>query len=150
MPSAFGSGDRDQKRAELKERQERDAAEAWAKKQAAIKEEKRLADVRNFASEESYPSLGGMAKPVAKAPVLNFKKTVEEMAARVAAEEENQRKFQEALGPVMKAPAKRREIMTRNLDDGPEDYDGPEEEEDDGEFNADLGSNRRRGDKGIW
>jgi hypothetical protein len=43
-------------------------------------------------------------------------------------------------------------IGTRCYDDGPEDYDGPDEgeEEEEGEFNAELTSNRRRGDKGVW
>jgi hypothetical protein len=42
-------------------------------------------------------------------------------------------------------------IGTRCFDDGPEDYDGPEEGEEEGEeFNAHLTSDRRRGDKGVW
>ena len=42
-------------------------------------------------------------------------------------------------------------IGTRCYDDGPEDYDGPEEgEEEENEFNANLTSDRRRGDKGVW
>jgi hypothetical protein len=44
-------------------------------------------------------------------------------------------------------------IGTRCYDDGPEDYDGPEEgeeEEEESEFNANLTSDRRRGDKGVW
>jgi len=45
-------------------------------------------------------------------------------------------------------------IGTRCYDDGPEDYDGPEEDEEEGEeeseFNANLTSDRRRGDKGVW
>ena len=44
-------------------------------------------------------------------------------------------------------------IGTRCYDDGPEDYDGPEEGEEEGEegeFNANLTSDRRRGDKGVW
>lgn len=154
MPSAFGGGDRDNKRAEAKAAADREAAAAWAKKQADIKEEKRRADVSNFASEESYPSLGA-AKLVAKAPPpLNFKKTVEEMASRVAAQEEQQARRDAAVSPVKKVQQRQsqaRSSIYRNTDDGPEDYDGPEEgEEDDGEFNADMYSTRRRGDKGIW
>jgi len=43
-------------------------------------------------------------------------------------------------------------IGTRCYDDGPEDYDGPEEGEEgeESEFNANLTSDRRRGDKGVW
>jgi len=52
-----------------------------------------------------------------------------------------------------------RYIPTRCYDDGfGEDYDGPDEgegeddeiDESAGEFNADLGRSRRRGDNGIW
>jgi len=158
MPAAFGGGDRDKKRIEAKATAARESASVWAKKQADIKEEKRLADLCNFTSEESYPSLGGpslgSSKPVAKAPpLLNFKKTVEEMAVRVAADEEQQARRAAAIGPVKKVlpPAP----YTHYGDDGPEDYDGPDEggeegEEGNGEFNAEIYSTRRRGDKGIW
>jgi hypothetical protein len=49
---------------------------------------------------------------------------------------------------------KKHVFITRYGDDGPEDYDGPPEEdydeEEEEEFNADIVSTRRRGDKGIW
>jgi hypothetical protein len=161
MPSAFGSGDRDVKRAEAAERAAREAATARAKKIEADKEAKRLADASNFASEESYPSLGGGAKPVVKPVALNFKKTVEVMATRAAAEEASALHRRDAHEDYMRSiattgRAKAKAVTAKYYDDyesesGEMAYAGDEEdEESDGEFNADVGSTRRRGDKGIW
>ena len=157
MPAAFGSGDRDAKRAEAAERAAREAATARAKKIEADKEAKRVADASNFASEESYPSLGGGAKPVSKPVTLNFRKTVAEMATRAAAEEAADRARTEAHEEYLrsipttgriKAKAPQRPVEYYESDSQEMAYAG--EEESDGEFNADIGSNRRRGDKGIW
>jgi len=96
-------------------------------------ERKRISDASNFVSEDAYPSLGKI-KPKAP-PALNFKKAIEEAPA----------------APPTPAPASIKKkpvyIPQHCYDDGPEDYDGPEE---DAEYNADLASVRRRGDKGIW
>ena len=160
MPAAFGSGDRDVKRAEAAERAAREAATARAKKIEADKEAKRVADASNFASEESYPSLGGGAKPVSKPVTLNFRKTVAEMATRTAAEEAANRARTEAHEEYLrsipttgriKAKAPQRPVEYYESDSQEMAYAGDEgDEESDGEFNADIGSNRRRGDKGIW
>jgi hypothetical protein len=111
----------------------------------------------NLNSETAYPSLG--SKPAAPPKIaLNFKKTVEETAAREAAVT-----AQKAPVPVKKAAAPsssafRRYIPSHCYDDGPQDdeveidepYEEAEEDADEGEFNAHLESGRRRGDKGIW
>ena len=116
--------------------------------------------------------MGGAAKPIAKPVALNFKKTVEEMATRAAVEEAAERARTEAHEEYLRsiyptaADAARRQrkehdayaTYVRSSKESPYyepdsqemTYAGNEEEESDGEFNADLGSTRRRGDKGIW
>jgi len=175
--AAFGGGEKrtahgDQRRADEAVYQARLAREARAKKEEDAREAKRMADATNFASSSSYPSLGG-SKPVAAkaAPVMNFSKTVSTMAARAAAEEDAA-KVAAAAAEVAawSVPAQavryncaRAGRLNQAEDEhweyqGEDDFDGQEageageagEEEEDGEFNADLTSTRRRGDKGIW
>ena len=146
MPAAFSSGNRDTKRAEFAERAAHDAAAARVKKIEAQQEAKRVADMMNFASETSYPSLGGSG--VSKKPVaMNFKKTVQDMVARTEKEEATTAARNAAMRPQVKYHETEYQQMTYA---GDEEEEGEEEEESDGEFNADLGSTRRRGDKGIW
>ena len=147
MPAAFSSGNRDTKRAEFAERAAHEAATARIKRIDAEQEAKRVADMTNFASETSYPSLGGSSVP--KKPVtLNFKKTVQDMAARTEKEEA----MTAARNAAMRPQTKYREMEYQQMTYAGDEEDGEEEEEEesDGEFNADLGSTRRRGDKGIW
>jgi integrase len=188
MPAAFSS-----QRKELDpRREERKAQEAhWAavraqdersKKAAAAAEAKRQEQALNFASEQSYPSLGGGAPAAAKPkPALNFKATVETMKERVASEEEAQ-----AIAAALARQEEARQERERSRFSGlrfqaPRDLIEHEEEDyefsDDGyaprepergyrappcedseepnantdfEQNADLYSNRRRGDHGVW
>ena len=144
MPAAFGSGDRDAKRAQAAETAARDAAVARAKKIEATAAATRLADAQNFASEKSYPSLGGAGKAVAKPVTMNFKKTVQESAARPPPPPA--RIQQDVPKAAIRAPPM--EDYESELEEMA--YAGDEGEESEGEFNADLGSTRRRGDKGIW
>ena len=124
------------------------AATAYTKKLGDAKEAKRVAEASNFASETAYPSLGGAAKPVAVKSPMNFKKTVQEMAERVAVEE----KKVAAAKPVERVHSY--DYQETAYTDGEEDYQemayAGDEGDSDGEFNADLVSNRRRGDKGLW
>ena len=146
MPAAFSSGNRDTKRAEFAERAAHDAAAARAKRIEAEQETKRVADMMNFTSETSYPSLGGGGAP--KKPVaMNFKKTVQDMAARTEKVEAATAARNAAMRPQVKYHETEYQQMTYA---GDEEDEEEEEEESDGEFNADLGSTRRRGDKGIW
>jgi len=113
-------------------------------------------------SETAYPSLGSRsAAPPKPKPALNFKKTVEEMAAR-SAEEVLARQVlarqvlarqviprQAAVGTAVKKPVQFSRY--RNTDDVPEDYDGPDEDEEEEEEEEDTYEYvTRRGDKGIW
>jgi hypothetical protein len=155
--------------AAVKAREARERREAL---EAARAKEK---DATAFDSESAYPSLGAAASARPHASTLNFGRTVAAMAAREKAEEEARAAAAAAsleyAGSyndiyVPSAMTRRRFIGTRCFDDGPEDYDGPEEdfgddvsvedaddtedaEEDNGtgEFNAELATTRRRGDK---
>lgn len=124
-------------------------------------EHKPTADL-NLKSETSYPSLG--SKPAAPPKVaLNFKKTVEETAAREAQQIAAQKAIVSVKKTVAPSSAIRRYIPSHCYDDGPQDdevevdepYENAEgaddaEDAEEGEFNAHLESGRRRGDKGIW
>jgi hypothetical protein len=168
-----------ERRAAAEAQAAREAADARVKKAAEEKERKRIADATNFTSEEFYPSLGGggggvSAKPK---PAMNFSKVVSEMAEREEIRRvEEEREAAAAAAAVAQARsdaavARRHVYGYRGVqhfayagddadeeapvDDYPEDSDYEEEppaaeEEDTGEFNADIGSSRRRGDKGIW
>lgn len=96
--SAFGRREvdprREERRAAAEAQAAREAAEALEKKKAADAAAKKLADATNFASEVSYPSLGGGAPrppPGSAKPALNFSKTVADMAEREAQREEEER-----------------------------------------------------------
>jgi hypothetical protein len=132
-------------------------------------------DALALTSETSYPSLGGGAA-AAKRSTMNYGRVVAERAALDKLEAEARElaaaaaattsSFDWAPTGLSLGAAKRRALIgTRCFDDGPEDYDGPEEDygdndvvsddeeedappaEGDGEYNADLGARRRRGDK---
>ncbi len=153
--------------------------EQKAKREAEEKARAAYASATAFTSDASYPALGGGSSKAKPTTTLQFKQTVVAMKAReeeaelaaqaVAADERTNWDF---------APTglrQRRFLTTRCYDDGPEDYDGPEEgddalntgfmDEDDaseaeaeaeegdegnGEFNAELAAVRRRGDNGVW
>ena len=98
-------------------------------------------------TKDAFPPLGSPSGSktgvVQQKPALDFKKSVLTQATVVE-------KLQ--TQPEKKEEKKKHVSYTRYGDDGPEDYDGPDEDEDeqDLEFNAHLASTRRRGDKGIW
>ena len=103
-------------------------------------------------SREEFPALGGSVPVSAKKPTLNFSKTVATMVARVTEEEDK------ATVATSIAAAKAQRLYhprTLHIPNYEPDfqqmtYAGDDEEEENGEFNADLVSNRRRGDKGVW
>ena len=103
-------------------------------------------------SREEFPALGGSAPTPVKKPVMNFSKTVATMVARVTEEEEKTAvaastaaaKVQRLYYPRTILPSRIYEPEFQQMT-----YAG-EKAEDDGEFNADTVSNRRRGDKGVW
>ena len=170
--SAFGSraSGTDEKRAAEAAFRIHQQREAQMKRAAEMKEAKRLDDAMNFASTDTYPSLGGtvVAAKIAPAkPIISFSKTVATMAAKVKAEEDAVAVAAAAaaaeystLNPVMtinrshfrKAVYQLPEVDYEDMDGELEGYESapPEEGESEGEFNADLYVTRRRGDKGIW
>lgn len=180
MPAAFGGGDphKAERRAAAEAQAAREATEAREKRAAEEKERKRIADATNFSSEEFYPSLGGGSSSAAAKPkpAMNFSKVVSEMAVReeirrIEEEREAAAAAVAAAHDRTERAMARRHIYARDSyeiqhfayadddedapnDDYPEESDDeeppPVAEEEDGEFNADIGSSRRRGDKGIW
>lgn len=140
----------------------------------------------DITSMSAFPALGGAAKPkpapaaATKAAPLNFgaaaaagaardaEESVAATAAADAYEAEYARRRQERLAAAAHR-ARLAAIGTRCYDDGPEDYDGPEEN-DDGYVPAGTGTTDdwedtagyadasggesytavRRGDKGVW
>jgi hypothetical protein len=192
MPAAFGAGggsrrndtptdDAAAARREYHNRMNAEAEAAIAMKAARERreaEEKARVERENmaFGSESSYPSLGGAAAKSTTWPTMNYGRVVADRVARDKMEDEERALAAAASansnfdwmpsGLSSAAAAQRRRCLigTRCFDDGPEDYDGPDEdygdndivsdhegeekeEEDSGEFNADLGVRRRRGDK---
>lgn len=136
--SAFSSGDRNQKRQDTIAAAEKKAYEARIKKLAEAKER---AEALDFTSEKSYPPLGSkpVEVPIKKSP-LNFSKA----AATI--------KEKEKVKEVVVAPAYYHQpvrVLPQYYEHQQMTYAGDEEEEDE-EFNADLMSSRRRGDKGVW
>ncbi len=145
---------------------------AREKREAAERERAAERDALALTSEASYPSLGGGA--AAKPSTMNYGRVVAERAAldkleaeaREMAAAASTSSFDWAPTGLSLGAAKRRALIgTRCFDDGPEDYDGPEEDygdndivsddeeedappaEGEGEYNADLAKTRRRGDK---
>ena len=163
-PGGGGGGGAEQRRAAEAASQMREQREAALKRAAEVTEAKHLAEATNFGSDQSYPSLGGSMTVAKPKPAMNFSKTVATMAARAKADEEAAAvaAAQAAAEAAYAAPTIQRRLPAYQLDARYQEMDGelqgyesapPEEEEEeegDGEFNADLGSTRRRGDKGIW
>ncbi len=158
-PAAFGGGGQE------KAEQRRQAAEARTAFQAAeAREQKKIetaaaakqAEAENFASETSYPSLASASTVGAPKSAMNYKQVVKDMIAReaeaqvAAAAAAEAATYSEMMAPA--APARSpTTYRQRILDELEDDYSGPEEDEDEeDEHNADIGSGRRRGDKGIW
>lgn len=176
---AFG-GQRDERAEQRKREREaeaaREAAAARAKKVAEEAEAKKLADAQNFKSTESYPALGGgPAKATASkmnwgaAAKLGITRAAErEAEERAAAALDRGSRFEtiyttRARPPPVTQRAASHDYEEEEEPDYEEDtyaprererqrmaYAGDDGEEDDGEFNADIVSGRRRGDKGIW
>ena len=110
-------------------------------------------------SESAFPALGSTKPSKETKPSLDFKKTV--MTPVQTQAQAQAPKAHVPAAPPTNPKERKHVFVTRYGDDGPEDYDGPpeeaydepyeeEEEEEDAEFNADIISTRRRGDKGIW
>ncbi len=155
-PAAFGGGNSE--RAEQRRQQEEAratfrAAEAREAKKVEEVAAARQAEAENFRSEASYPSLGGAA-PTTSRSSLNYKQVVKDMIAKeaeaqlAAAAAAEEAAYTNAT--TVREPTRQAFSRQRILDELEEDYDGPEEDEENDEINADIGSSRRRGDKGIW
>lgn len=136
----------------------------------------------DFSSASAYPSLSSTraASAPTPAPTLNYRGAVVTTEARTATaaadayEVEYARRRQERLAAEEAERVRRARLAaigTRSFDDGPEDYDGPEEDEGEGDgyvpagtgttddWEEDASGNaveedqiatRRRGDKGVW
>lgn len=148
MPAAFG-GDGDDPRRQQRRLEERGRAEARTREEAerravAAAEAKHWAAVRDLTSEKEYPTLGGSGTaPVKKAPTVWT--TGPDESARPPAP-----KKLSTLDRILQAraaagtPPRPPLITNRCYDDGPEDYDGPDEDSE-GEFNPHLSHGRRSG-----
>lgn len=187
MPSAFSGGgsryyddERTMKRREYERMnaetdaaiKSREAREAKEKRDAAAAKER---DALALDSESSYPSLGGNSVAAPSKFSTHFRDKVAAMVAREK-EIEELRSLADAaaleaasdnwtpMGLSVSAQRRRILIGTRCFDDGPEDYDGPEEdfgdntcgdeEEDenngDEEHNAHLGDIHRRNKNSLY
>jgi hypothetical protein len=160
-PAAFGGGNSEraeQARQASEARRQFKEAEARTQRKAEETAAAKEAEAANFTSEVSYPSLGSATGAAGPKPVLNFKQAVKDMIAREAEAEVAAAAAAEAatyaeLTSVSQPRRPQTLSRQRILDELEDDYDGPEEDEmdeDSGEVNADIGSGRRRGDKGIW
>lgn len=123
---------------------------------AAKAKQKAEADAMNIASLETYPSLG--SAPPRPKTTMNYGKTVAEAAARIEASEAAARSMVEEEATGLRLPPRIRRCAyptgptyEEEEEEEEEGYEeGNEEEGNAGEYNADLTSGRRRGDKGIW
>jgi hypothetical protein len=174
-PAAFGRSSNgegvsvDKRREYDRANAEAEAARTYrdqkAKRDVVAKEQSALA----FASESAYPSLsGGGGTRAVHNTTMNFSKTVADMAERereaaILMQRDEEEVF-DADEFYASGIRRRAQLGTRCYDNGPSDYNGPEEIEDEydegendvedeenaGEFNAHLAAARRRGDNGIW
>lgn len=161
-PAAFSSGNSEKaefRRQATEARAAFQAAEAREQKKAEAVAAAKQVEATNFASEISYPSLGSSASTGAPKPVMNYKQVVKDMIAREAEAEVAAAAAAEAAEytamTAAPTPVRKTVYRQRILDELEDDYSGPEEDElegdeGDGELNADIGTGRRRGDKGIW
>ena len=162
--SAFGSraSGSEQKRAAEAAYHIHQQREAQVKRAEEAKETKRITEAMNFASTDTYPSLGGPVAPKSMLkPAVSFSKTVATMAAKVKVEEAAAAAKAAAAAAEYKAmhPESGRSRIGKTTHHMPEieyddmdgELDGYESQpESEGEFNADLCDTRRRGDRGIW
>jgi hypothetical protein len=177
-PEAFGRKENPhaaRRREEAAAEAARAEREKQEKKTAAATAKAKYEEATRFDSLESYPALGGrLTTPVANR-AMDYSRTVATMAQReaeqkAAAEIEaaviaeraalrHKRHMEQRAAMVLAPP---RYIGTRCFDDGPVDYDGPEEDEEDdgyesppptmeepeeadqGEFNAHLMSGQKQ------
>lgn len=118
--------------------------------------------------KSAFPPLGGAKKASLPAKSsLDFRTAAESGAKSAAAREEEYLKdaaYKELLASASSTDSYRARLSrigNRSFDDGPEDYDGPEEDElyedsegmpamEETEFNAHLAVVRRSGDAGVW
>lgn len=154
-PSPFGRAQPNERAAARQAESARIAEEQRRKQEAEAVAARKEAEALNFASSAAYPALGGGGAPK-KATTMNYKRTVEEMverqkeleAAAAVAEATN---WWDVPEPTRKAPP--RYIRQRNMEELDDDHlsvEEDEEQEDEGEFNANIVPGRRRGDKGVW
>lgn len=116
------------------------AEEAATKRRAELEVKKKEAEAVNF-TEQNYPTLGRPSINSTK-PILNFKAMVE-AAPKVVVSRHPDDLVSLSTAMAYKPPKK----LFRPSDVAA--YMSEEEEEEEGEFNADIDT-RRRGDKGIW
>lgn len=169
----------DDRRHQAEQQAAREYREARERKAAAEEAAKREALALDFGSEAAYPSLGGAAaaskKPSAwmspspgagtfrdKAVALKERDEAEARAAAIAARQNQSQNRYESIHtihvrPRFQAPFYATEGAMHAENDGDDGYESEhqemayaDDEEEDGEFNADILSGRRRGDKGIW
>ena len=185
-PTAFSSGRRPQTEAPAAFSRRTDSRPAPPMSHGSALRTERSAEATrtaalNFTSMDAYPALGGAATsaPALRAPTMDFRAAAATGAAATATaaadayEVEYARRRQERLAAEAAERARRARLAaigTRTFDDGPEDYDGPDEgEEEDAYVPAGAGTTddwedasgggaaeedqvatRRRGDKGVW
>jgi hypothetical protein len=131
------------------------AEEQHRKQEAEAAAARKEAEALNFASAASYPVLGGGGPKAQPKATMNYKRTVEEMVERQK-ELEAEEAVAEASNWWDSAEPRKvqsRYIRQRNTEELDDDFlsaDEDEEKEDVGEFNAEIVSDRRRGDKGVW
>jgi hypothetical protein len=166
MPSAFGGGDprRQQRRDEERARAEARARDERDRRAAADAEAKRKAAVCDLTSEKEYPSLGGGgATPAATKKPLAWGATVTAAAARPASVKTltTEEKWMADYYARQEETNRRLRVAAACYDDGPEDYDGPEEDTEawadpyavgggGGEHNSHLSTSGYRRGGGAW
>ncbi|NDE17242.1 hypothetical protein EBZ80_20155 [bacterium] len=144
MPAAFG-GAGDDSRREQRARHEARAREEAERRAVSAAEAKHWAAVRDFSSEKEYPTLGGGGAPAPAKKAPTVWTTGPDETARPAPPKPLSTVGRILMARETAAAQRRPPITNRCYDDGPEDYDGPEEEEEDSEFNPDLSHGRRGG-----
>jgi len=154
-PSAFGRAPPNERAMARQAESARFAEEQHRKQEAEAAAARKEAEALNFASAASYPVLGGGGPKAQPKATMNYKRTVEEMVERQK-ELEAEEAVAEASNWWDSAEPRKvqsRYIRQRNTEELDDDFlsaDEDEEKEDVGEFNAEIVSDRRRGDKGVW
>jgi hypothetical protein len=144
---AFSSQETNDKRAQEQVVRANKERETTAASIEAAKEKRKYEEAINLGSQKAYPSLGGATGSVQKPKTtLDFKAVAEAAAAAQIEEDEKEKDDTLEWGEFTSAPAQKNSTVDNFLDN----FDDDDEEEEDEEFNAEILSTRRRGDKGIW